>query len=272
MKIRFLIFILTLSLIPFHGSAKVRMPHLFSDNMVIQADTAALLWGYATPDSKVNIESSWGAKAYAVADNDGKWKANIITPSPSYESHSIILTDTKDKDTVELSNILAGEVWIASGQSNMEMPLRGYMHQPIEGGGDEITFSTKLGKGIRFINVPRTISYTPEDDIEATWQVSNPETVAELSALAWFFARNLQDIIDRPVGIINASYGGSKVEGWVPEEILAKYPDRNYAAEREDSTINNWERVGVMYNSMLHPVAGYTARGFLWNQGESNVG
>lgn len=272
MKIRLLTLMSIFALLPFQGSAKVRMPHIFSDNMVIQADTAALLWGYASPGAKVDIKSSWGATAAAVADKSGKWKTNLTTPAPSYESRSITVTDTKDNDSITFSNLLAGEVWVASGQSNMEMPLRGYLHQPIEGGGDEIMFSAKLGKGIRFINVPRKVDYTPQEDIDATWQVSNPETVANLSALAWFFARNLQDIIDRPIGIINASYGGSKVEGWVPEEILAKYPDRNYAAEREDSTVRHWERVGVMYNSILHPIAGYTARGFLWNQGESNVG
>lgn len=254
------------------GFAKIHMPNIFSDNMVLQADTTALLWGNASPGAKIEINSSWGASSSAVADKEGKWKASIPTPKPSYDPLSLSVTDTKDNTSINFLNILAGEVWIASGQSNMEMPLRGYMNQPIEGAGDEITFSSKLGKGIRFINVPRTISYTPQDNINATWQVSNPQTVAELSALAWFFARNLQDIIDRPIGIINASYGGSKVEGWVPEEILANYPDRNYNAEKEDDSINNWERVGVMYNSMLFPVAGYTARGFLWNQGESNVG
>ena len=272
MKLRLLAALSISAMLSLPAAAKVEMPNIFSDNMVLQADTTAMLWGKATPGATVNIESSWGANAKAVADNNGLWKASLATPAPSYQAHSIVVKDSKDKASTTFSNILAGEVWVASGQSNMEMPLRGYLHQPIEGGGDEITFSAKNGKGIRFINVPRTVSYSPQYDIDATWQVSEPETVAELSALAWFFARNLQDIIDRPIGIINASYGGSKVEGWVPEEILAKYPDRNYAAERDNPSVNNWERVGVMYNSMLHPVAGYTARGFLWNQGESNVG
>lgn len=272
MNIKPFAFLSLLSLTSITVMAKIEMPNIFSDNMVIQADTTASLWGRATPGATVEIDSSWGEKASAVSDKDGKWKASLPTPPSSYDTLSIRVTDKKDNDSVSFSNILAGEVWIASGQSNMEMPLRGYLHQPIEGGGDEITFSSKLGKGIRFVNVPRKVNYTPQEDIEASWQVSNPETVAELSALAWFFARNLQDIIDRPIGIINASYGGSKVEGWVPEEILANYPDRDYAAERDNPAINDWERVGVMYNAMLHPVAGYTARGFIWNQGESNVG
>lgn len=272
MKLKFGIIALFLTMVLPSVSAKIQMPHIFSDNMVLQADTTAMLRGHATPGATVDIRSSWGAQASAVADKDGAWRTTIPTPPPSYDALSLTVTDTKDNDSVTFSNILAGEVWIASGQSNMEMPLRGFRHQPIEGAGDEITFSTKLGKGIRFINVPRKVAYTPQTDIDATWQVSSPETVAELSALAWFFARNLQDIIDRPIGIINASYGGSKVEGWVPEEILAGYPDRDYAAERDNPAVNDWERVGVMYNAMLFPVAGYTARGFLWNQGESNVG
>lgn len=272
MKTRFICFLSALALTAFGASAKVSMPNIFSDNMVLQADTTAMLWGKATPGSKITVQASWGAKATAVADNDGKWKVGISTPEASYEPLSLTVTDTKDKESVSFSNILSGEVWLASGQSNMEMPLRGYLHQPIEGAGDEITFSKSLGKGIRFINVPRTVNYTPQDDIDAKWQISEPETVGELSALAWFFARNLRQIIDTPVGIINAAWGGSKVEGWVPEEILAKYHDRDYNAERNDPKVNDWERVGIMYNGLLHPVAGFTARGFLWNQGESNVG
>ena len=263
---------LALALLALPVMASVKMPHFFSDNMVLQADTTAMLWGYATPLSEVKIATSLGAEASTTADKEGRWKAAIQTPAPSYEPFSVTVTDTADGDRLTFDNVLAGEVWVASGQSNMEMPLRGYMHQPIEGAGDEIMFASKLGKGIRFINVPRVVKYEPQEDFEAVWNVSNPESVQELSALAWFFARNLQDVIDRPVGIINAAWGGSKVEGWVPQEILANYPDRDYEAERNDPTINDWERVGVMYNSMLRPVAGYTARGFLWNQGESNVG
>lgn len=272
MKYKIALISLIASGISFSASSKLLIPHIFSDNMVIQADTIAQLWGYASPDAQVCITSSWGAKASTKADKSGKWKIGIETPTPSYDDLSIKITDKSDKHSVTFSNILAGEVWIASGQSNMDMPLRGYWHQPVEGGGDEITFSSKNGKGIRFLNVPRKISYSLQEDIDATWQTSNPENTAEFSALAWFFARNLKDIIDTPIGIINSAYGGSKVEAWVPEDILANYPDRNYLAEKNDTTMPDWARVGVMYNAMMYPLAGYTARGFIWNQGESNVG
>lgn len=265
------IFLLGLFVTCISTYGKIRMPHMFTDNMVLQGDTVAAIWGYANPDSKVTISTSWGADAAAIADKNGKWKTGITTPSPSFLPLDMTIVDESDQDAVKLSNILAGEVWIASGQSNMEMPLRGYWHQPIEGAFDEIIFSSKNGKGIRFLNVPRVVSYEPLEDFEGGWQVSNPENVAEFSATAWFFARTLKDILDRPVGIISNAWGGSKVEGWVPEEILAKYPDRDYKAEK-DSVMNDWERIGIMYNSQLLPIAGYTAKGFLWNQGESNVG
>ncbi len=263
---------LLVGLIGFAGSAKLHLPGMFSDNMVVQADTIAQFWGYATPQAEVCVATSWGVKNSTKTDKAGKWQIGIKTPLPSYKPLQITITDKTDKDKVTLSNILAGEVWIASGQSNMDMPLRGYWHQPVEGGGDEITFSRKNGHGIRFLNVPRKFSYTLFEDIEATWQLSNPENTAEFSALAWFFARSLKDIIDVPVGIINTAYGGSKIEAWLPEVVLNTYPDCSYQAQKNDSTLSEWVRVGVIHNTMIHPIVGYTVRGFIWNQGESNVG
>lgn len=271
MKIRSILLFSFIILFSLNGNSKVVLPNVFTDNMVIQADTIAKLWGKASPDSEVRIEGSWGIDTSVKSDKNGKWKADISTPAPSFDPVSITITDLKDRDLVILNNVLPGEVWIASGQSNMEMPLRGFWHQPVEGAGDEIMFSEKNGKGIRFLNVPRVKSYEPLEDFQGGWQISTPETSAEFSAVAWFFARFLKDIIDRPIGIISNAWGGSKVEGWVSPEILATYPDRDYEAEK-DSLMNDWERVGIMYNSQLYPVAGYTAKGFLWNQGESNVG
>lgn len=272
MKTKIALFTLLGFGVSFTVSSKLHIPHIFSDNMVLQADTLVRIWGEATPGGEVCVATSWGEKAISSADKSGKWSIGIRTCAPSYDPQSVTITDNSDNHTVVFSNVLAGEVWIASGQSNMDMPLRGYWHQPIEGGGEEITFSAKNGKGIRFLNVPRKISYSPEEDIDMTWQTSNPENTAEFSALAWFFARNLKDIIDRPVGIINSAYGGSRVEGWVPESIINNYPDLDYQAERNDTSMQDWGRIGVMYNAMIHPLAGYTARGFIWNQGESNVG
>lgn len=262
-----------LSIFGFAANGAVTMPHVFSDNMVLQADTLASLWGSAAAGAKVEAKGSWGAKSTATADREGRWSMTIATPAASFEPLSLTVTDMSDKKGLNFNNVLAGEVWIASGQSNMEMPLRGFWNQPIEGGGNQIAFSRKLGKGIRFITVPKAGSYEPKSDFNATWKVSSPENAAEFSAVGWFFATSLRDLLEVPVGIVSCAYGGSKVEGWLPSEIIARYPDRNMEAERNDGgKLGEWERVGVMYNAMLLPVAGYTARGFLWNQGESNVG
>ena len=271
MKKRTILLLSLFASVYFTGNSKVILPHVFTDNMVIQADTVAQIWGKASPNSDVSIAGSWGVEITAKADKEGKWKAGISTPPPSFEPVSITFTDLNDRESVTLNNVLPGEVWIASGQSNMEMPLRGFRHQPIEGAGDEIMFSEKNGKGIRFLNVPRVKSYEPLEDFEGEWQLSNPENAGEFSAVAWFFSRFLKDIIDRPIGIVSNAWGGSKVEGWVSPEILAKYPEIDYEAEK-DSVMGDWDRVGIMYNSQLNPIAGYTAQGFLWNQGESNVG
>lgn len=245
------------------AEAKVALPHLFTDNMVLQADTAALLWGEASPGAVVAVIGSWGEKARVKADADGHWQTRLRTPEPGFEPLSVTFTDKSDRHSITLQNVLAGEVWIAAGQSNMDMPLRGYWHQPVEGGGEEIMFSTSTGRGIRFLNVPRAMSASPINDFNAQWQVSCPANTAEFSALAWFFARHLRDLIDRPVGIINSAYGGSKIEYWIPDEIL----NRHYGTPLVER-----DHAGEVFNTMLCPLAGFTARGFLWNQGESNVG
>ena len=257
------------------ANGAVTMPNIFSDNMVLQADTLAMLRGKATPGARVEAKGSWGATAATKAGNDSVWKMTISTPAASFEPLTLTVTDKKDGKGVTFENVLAGEVWIASGQSNMEMPLRGFWNQPVEGGGEQIAFARKLGQGVRFITVPKTVSYEPLDNVDARWVVPSPETAGEFSAVAWYFALALRDILDVPVGIVSCAYGGAKVEGYMPSEIIAKYPDRNFEAEkanRDDSFVKHFERVGVMYYGMIVPIAGYTARGFLWNQGESNVG
>lgn len=251
--------------------AKVDLPDIFSDHAVLQQQSDARIWGWATPGSTVTITPSWSGKTVSVkADSKtGKWNADVATPAASYTPFSISIND--GDGPVVLNDILIGEVWFCSGQSNMEMPLRGFGFQPIEGAGEAIAYSGKY-PGIRMANIPKTQSYTPQEKVSGKWKISSPENAAEFSALAYFFARSLNDLIDVPVGIINCAYGGSKVEGWIPKEILDTYPEWDMAKEEKDPNIGDYERIGVMYNAMLRPLAGYNVKGFLWNQGESNVG
>lgn len=255
----------------FSASAAVELPDVISDNAVLQQKADAKLWGWATPGKTVTITPSWDGKQYkSTADkSSGKWSIQIPTPAASYTPYSITFTDGSDPVTID--NVLIGEVWFCSGQSNMEMPLRGFWTQPVEGAAQAIAYSGKY-PAIRMATVPKRAAYTPQERVEGKWKVSNPDNAPDFSALAYFFARSLQDVLDVPVGIISCSYGGSKVEGWMPKSKLDTYPSWDMDKEQADSTINEWERIGVMYNAMLRPVIGYTVKGFLWNQGESNVG
>ena len=250
----------------------VELPDIISDNAVLQQNTKARLWGWAKPGRKVTVTPSWDVKIYtAKADSKtGRWDVNVDTPEASFTPWTVTFDDGESPKTI--SNVLIGEVWFCSGQSNMEMPLRGFGIQPIEGAGEAIAYSGKYPH-IRMANVPKRQEYDKPERVEGKWNVSSPAKAAEFSALAYFFARSLSDIINTPVGIINCAYGGSKLESWLPKEMLDTYPGYDMEAERSGAkTVDPWHRIGVLYNGMLHPLAGYTIKGFLWNQGESNVG
>ncbi len=250
----------------------VELPDIISDNAVLQQNTKARLWGWAKPGRKVTVTPSWDGKSYtAKADSKtGRWDVNVDTPEASFTPWTVTFDDGESPKTI--SNVLIGEVWFCSGQSNMEMPLRGFGIQPIEGAGEAIAYSGKYPH-IRMANVPKRQEYDKPERVEGKWNVSSPAKAAEFSALAYFFARSLSDIINTPVGIINCAYGGSKLESWLPKEMLDTYPGYDMEAERSGAkTVDPWHRIGVLYNGMLHPLAGYTIKGFLWNQGESNVG
>lgn len=254
-----------------YASSRLNLPAIIGDNAVLQQNSDIRLWGRATPGSKVTVTPSWNTEpSSATTAEDGTWCLTIHTPAASFTPLQITFTDSEGGSKT-IGNLLSGEVWLASGQSNMEMPLRGFWTQPVEGAAQAIAYSGKY-PGIRMALIPKSASYIPLDDTVTGWKTSTPANAHDFSALAWFFATSLTDMLDVPVGIINCAYGGSKLEGWLPREILDTYPEWDVEKEKADTTLQEWERINVMYNAMLNPVAGYTLRGFLWNQGESNVG
>jgi sialate O-acetylesterase len=265
------VIISAMALMPLLASAEVSLPEIIGDNMVLQQKSDSKLWGWSNPNKEITLTTSWNPTEVVKvkSDKSGRWEAFVKTPSATFDAQTISIKG--DGSDITISNVAIGEVWFCSGQSNMEMPLRGFWCQPVEGAAQAIAYSGKY-PGIRVATVPKRASYTPQDKVEGKWKVSSPENAGEFSAVAYFFARSLSDIMNVPVGIIACAYGGSKVEGWQPKEQLDKYPEWNVEKEKADSTINEWERINVMYNAMLHPLIGYTVKGFLWNQGESNVG
>ena len=250
-------------------SAKVKVPAVLGEGAVLQQESEVKVWGWADAGSTVVISTSWSAdKISAKAASDGTWSARITTPAASYERQTMTLSD--GEETV-ISDILIGEVWLAAGQSNMEMPLKGFPGCCVENGLDDAIEAASL-QGVRMFTVPRRHAYSPIYNCEGQWKgTSRFEDVLEFSATAFYFAENLSKALHVPVGIINCSYGGTKVESWLPKEILQTYPDVLTDSAEIVSTLPDYERAMAPYYGMFCAVKSYTVKGMIWYQGCSNV-
>lgn len=246
-------------------NAKVTLPKIFSDNMVMQQQTEANLWGNADANATVKITTSWNKKTIKVkADNEGKWKAAIETPAAG-GPYSITFNDG---EKTELKNILIGELWICSGQSNMEMPMKGFKNQPVENAVEDILHGGD--DQMRLFTVKRTSLFEPATDVVGSWKEASPESLRNFSATAYYFGRELRRILGVPVGLIVASWGGSSCEAWMNRDWLKAFPQVELPASQE--TIKSKNRTAtVLYNGMLHPLIGLKMRGVIWYQGEENV-
>jgi len=247
--------------------ANITLPYFFGDNMVLQQQTDAAIWGWATANSNVQLTSSWNKKKYSVkASADGKWKLKISTPVAGGPYEIII----SDGNAMTLKNVLIGEVWLCSGQSNMEMPMKGFRDQPILNSNDAVFNSTN--DQIRFYVVPRSVKVQPQDSSKnSNWKLADPETTNNFSAVAYFFGRILQKKLNVPIGLVNISYGGSSAEAWMSTSALKEFPELIIPALADSSKVNN-RTPTTLYNGMLKPFIGYTIKGCLWYQGESNNG
>ena len=251
------------------SEAKLVLSSPCSDSMVLQQNSDARIWGKASAGAQITVTPSWDGKAYRCkADSDGKWEVRINTPAGSYKAYDILVKG--DGATVKIKDVLVGEVWLASGQSNMEMPMRGFFNCPVENAFDYICAPAATEK-IRMFTVPLKQTYEPQDMVDAVWKGAEPSTVPEMSATAFFFARKLNEMLDVPVGIVSCAYGGARIESWTPKEILETYPDEDLSRERIENMVH-YHRPYLAYNAMLCPVMGYTVKGFIWYQGCSNVG
>jgi sialate O-acetylesterase len=254
------------------GQAKVRLPHLVSDNMVIQQQTDVRLWGWAKAGRKVTATTSWSdQKAEAKADKQGRWLLTVKSPAASYEPLSITFDDGDGKVTI--SNVLAGEVWVCAGQSNMEMPVKGFGGCPVLNYNQEV-LNAAGKRQVRSAKIPSIMRMTPQEDANTEWRECSPATVGEFSATGYFFAKLVNKALDIPIGLIEANKGGSRVESWLTKENLEKYTQEptdtmgivNYKKEFD------YQRALVWGNATFNPILNYTVRGILFYQGCSNVG
>ncbi len=248
------------------GYAGVKLPAIVSSNMVLQRNTTVVLWGWADAKEHITIDASWMDEVLDLeADKQGNWRIEVKTTN-SKEAQSIQI---KGKDSaITLENILFGEVWLCSGQSNMQQPVNGYNGQPIFESTQAI--ANAANPNLRLFTVDRVGSKTPLKDVEkySPWQEAKPDNVADFSAVAYFFGQQLQEILDVPVGMIHTSWGGSAVQAWISKEVISAFQEVNL----EDVDIR--ERTNhiptALFNAMIHPLIPYTIQGALWYQGESN--
>ena len=251
------------------SQAKLALSSVCSDGMVLQQNTEAVIWGTSDAGTQVTVTPSWNGKGYrCTTDSEGKWSVKIETPAGSYKAYSIAVKG--GGASLKISDVLVGEVWLASGQSNMEMPMRGFFNCPVENAIEYISAPAAKEK-IRMFTVPLKQSYEPLTEVDAKWEGAEPATVPGMSATAFFFARKLNEMLDMPVGIVSCAYGGARIESWTPKEILETYPDENLDKAHIESMVH-YHRPYLAYNAMLCPVMGYTVKGFIWYQGCSNVG
>jgi sialate O-acetylesterase len=232
--------------------------------MVLQQQTDAAIWGTASAVSTVRITTSWNGKSYSArAGADGKWKTKVATPSAGGPYEITI----SDGTALKLKNVLIGEVWVCSGQSNMEMPMKGYYNQPINGSNEAIATSTN--PSIRLFTVKKATSLTALENFEGNWSNCQPENVSSFSATAYFFGLMLHKALGVPVGLINTSWGGTRIEPWISEAGITKFDFLKLPDKNQQGTLSQ-QTPTVLYNAMINPMAGYAIRGAIWYQGESN--
>lgn len=276
MKIRIkIIVIICFTIVTSNLYPEVQLPSILGDNMVLQQQSNVKLWGKSEPGKKVKISTSWNKKSYQViSDSNGKWLTEVETPAAGgpYE----ITFD--DGDKLILTNILIGEVWFCAGQSNMEMPMRGFDRQPVAGTNDVIvrakssvpirmyTANRKDGKRIR------NLAKEPQEDCLGEWSVNSPDGVAQTSAVAYYFAHTIQEVLDVPVGIVVSAWGGSRAESWISKEVFQdQFPDVDLSHLSAEKEITNPSPTPcALYNLQVAPLTDFTIKGFLWYQGESN--
>ena len=242
-------------------TAQTRVGTVFGDGMVLQQQKDVYLWGKDNIGAKIYVVSSWGETSQTTTSTNGKWKLQLTTPTAG-GPHTITI---KGSSTVTIDDVLIGEVWVCSGQSNMQIPLRGGLDGNfIEGGLDAIVNSKN--DRIRFFTVKQNTSLKPLDNVKGSWEKAAPSTAGSFSAVGYFFAQQLEKVLDVPIGIVVTAWGSSTAEAWSDVKTLH---DLGITIPNEIAEVPQITPRGL-YNAMMHPLIGYGIKGVLWYQGEAN--
>lgn len=250
---------------------------VFTDHMVLQQETMAPVWGWAKKGAKVTVSTSWDRKKYsAKAGEDGRWEVKVSTPRAG-GPYSVTVASGKEK--VVLGDVMIGEVWLCSGQSNMQHYVTGFDGQGVEGALEALLEAPEYKSRIRVFDILTDKAYEPMTMVPSVWKYSDASVVYNTSAVAYHFAKQLTRTLGVTVGIITCPWGGCRIEPWMNEEYLrksleGKIPDERLKVilARREKGNNAPVQVGTMYNARMYPVKGYALKGFLWYQGCANRG
>ncbi len=263
--------ILVLVLVPEVARAEVNLPQLFSDHMVLQRHQSIPVWGQADPDQRVTV-SIHNTSRSTTAGEDGHWRVDL----PSLKAGGPYRLTVEGSDRTVINDVLIGEVWVCSGQSNMEWHLQNTR----EAKEDQAVQQAQFDR-IRLFKLPRMASETPENRLQKSvkWTPVIPETIRQFSAVGYFFGRRLHRVLEQPagkqkripVGLIQSAWGGSKAEAWTSRSALHTHPQlRSLLSSKED--LKTRHNPAVLHNAMIRPLIPFAIRGAIWYQGESNIG
>jgi sialate O-acetylesterase len=244
------------------AAADVRLPAVIGPHMVLQQSTDVTLWGWCDPNEKIEVRTTWDTTTYTTRGlSDATWQLKIKTPKAG-GPYSI---NVKGNNAIAIDDVLIGEVWLCSGQSNMEWaPAWGLPYEK------EVAEATN--KNIRFFHVPRTTALYPQNDVRGRWVVCTPEEMKKFSAVAYFFGQQLTDKLKAPVGLIGSSWGGTPAEVWTPDSVVKSNPQLADAAAKLKPAAGWPVKTALTYNAMIYPLMNFPIAGSIWYQGESNVG
>ena len=243
------------------GQAQIQFPSVFSDGMVLQQNSKVAVWGWGDPSEELMLLSGWnpGDTVRVVVDNQGCWKAELET---GRAGGPYVLEVKSRKESRKLSDVMLGEVWLCSGQSNMEWSA----DMGIMNGEEEV--KQAACPSVRIFHMPKQGADTPQTDCRTAWETASPESMRRTSATAYFFARYLTEKLNVPVGIMVAAWGGTPAEVWTPESVVKQ---DEILSKNQLKEFPWWPiKPGVLYNQMIHPMVPYRIAGCLWYQGEAN--
>ncbi len=239
----------------------LRLPHLFGDHMVVQRDRPLPIWGWSNPGSSVTVQFGT-AQQTATAADDGTWRVEL-PPQPAGGPRQLVVQSGDQK--LAFSDVWTGEVWICSGQSNMQWGLK-----QSAGGAEEIQAASH--PRLRLFRVPMQWSDEPKDDCEGSWQVCTPESVADFSAVAYYFGKRISQELNLPVGLVGTYFGGTPAEAWTSPAALDGRAEFHDLWESTKNDANPQCHRCALFNAMIHPIVPFAMRGAIWYQGEGNVG